>query len=114
MEVVWETSKPYEHTLECKNTQGAVTVRGLTLRHYSKSVAQNYCVLAQAGSSLVLESCDVSSRSGCGVGVEGATLQLLESTVHDCERHGVAAYGGFEGAGGGGRGGSLSEVAAGF
>jgi len=52
----------------------------------------------QVGSSLVLESCDISSRSGVGVGVEGATLQLLDSTVHDCERHGVAAYGGFEGA----------------
>jgi hypothetical protein len=47
VEIVWHSSKPYEHTLECKNTQGAVTVRGLTLRHFSKSVAQNYCVLAK-------------------------------------------------------------------
>lgn len=47
MEVVWESSRPYEHTVECKDTRGATTLRGLTLRHYSKSVAQNYCVLAQ-------------------------------------------------------------------
>ncbi|GBF95641.1 hypothetical protein Rsub_08623 [Raphidocelis subcapitata] len=98
VEVLWQSSKPYEHTLETKNTSGAVTVRGLTLRHFSKSVAQNYCVLAKAGSSLVLESCDISSDSGVGVGVEGAVLQLKDSAVHDCERHGVAAYGGFEGA----------------
>jgi hypothetical protein len=52
---------------------------------------------AQAGSSLVLEACDVSSSSGNGVGVEGATLQLKDSQVHNCERHGVAAFGGFEG-----------------
>jgi len=52
VEVVWESNRPYEHTLECKNTQGAVTVRGLTLRHYSKSVAQNYCVLAQVRAAL--------------------------------------------------------------
>lgn len=53
--------------------------------------------LAQTNSSLVLEACDISSSSGNGVGVEGATLQLKDSTVHDCQRHGVAAYGGFEG-----------------
>jgi hypothetical protein len=98
VEVQWQSSKPYEHTLEAKSTAGAVVIRGLTLRHFSKSVAQNYCVLAKAGSSLVLEACDVSSDSGVGVGVEGAVLQLKDSTVHDCERHGVAAYGGFEGA----------------
>jgi hypothetical protein len=47
----------------------------------------------------VLEGCDISSDSGVGVGVEGATLQLLDSAIHDCERHGVTAFGGFEGAG---------------
>ncbi|KIY96613.1 hypothetical protein MNEG_11348 [Monoraphidium neglectum] len=98
VEVVWESSRPYEHTLECKNTQGAVVVRGMLLRHRSPSVAQNYCVFVGAGSSLVLEACDVSSSSGNGVGVEGATLQLKDSQVHNCERHGVAAFGGFEGA----------------
>jgi parallel beta-helix repeat protein len=46
----------------------------------------------------VLDSCDISSNSGVGAGVEGATLQLRDCAVHDCERHGVAAYGGFEGA----------------
>lgn len=46
--MVWESSRPYEHTVMAKATGGAATLRGLTLRHYSKSVAQNYCVLAQA------------------------------------------------------------------
>ena len=103
VEVVWESQRPYEHTVECKATGGATTLRGLALRHYSKSVAQNYCVLAQAGAVLVMDSCDVRSNSGVGVGVEGAMLQLLDSAVHDCARHGVAAFGGFEGACGGWR-----------
>lgn len=58
---------------------------------------QTASLFLKAGSSLVIEACDISSSSGVGVGVEGATLQLLDSTVHDCQRHGVAAYGGFEG-----------------
>lgn len=47
---------------------------------------------------LVIDSCDIRSNSGVGIGVEGAMLQVLDSSIHDCERHGVAAYGGFEGA----------------
>ncbi|KAI8471833.1 MAG: hypothetical protein J3K34DRAFT_415855 [Monoraphidium minutum] len=70
----------------------------MTLRHHSQSVGQNYCVYVGANSSLVMEACDVSSGSGNGVGVEGGILQLKDSSVHDCMRHGVAAYGGFEGA----------------
>jgi hypothetical protein len=52
---VWESSRPYEHTLEARNTGGAVVVRGMALRHYSKSVGENYCVLAGVSSGFLFE-----------------------------------------------------------
>ncbi len=50
----------------------------------------------QSGSPL-LESCDISSRSGSGVGVEGARRPRLKTCrVHACAGHGVAVYGAVE------------------
>ena len=41
-----------------------------------------------------LEDCEVSSRSGTGVGIEGALRpQLVGCRLHGCERHGLAAFG---------------------
>ena len=51
-----------------------------------------------------MEGCDISSRSGSGVGVEGTstTPHLARCRVHDCRNHGVALFGGLDGAAGGG------------
>jgi len=46
---------------------------------------------------LRMESCDISSSSGTGVGVEGGVLTLEASSVHDCESHGIAVFGSLEG-----------------
>ncbi|KXZ51409.1 hypothetical protein GPECTOR_12g371 [Gonium pectorale] len=81
VEVVWETKEPYQSTVE-----------GLTIRHASKSVANNYGVFIKSGSPL-LEGCDVSSTTGAGVGVEGASPRLLRCVVHDCARQGIAIFG---------------------
>lgn len=53
VEVLLDTQQPYQHCLEIP--AGAadagqpirVEVEGLVFRHYSKSVANNYCVFAQ-------------------------------------------------------------------
>ncbi len=50
----------------------------------------------QAG-ALTLRRCDVCSSTGSGVAVEGAELLLDACTIHDCARHGVAAFGSLEG-----------------
>lgn len=44
MTVVWETSEPYQAVLEAGPGAGGTLVRGLTLRHQSPSVANNYAV----------------------------------------------------------------------
>jgi hypothetical protein len=51
---------------------GNCSIRGLALKHSSKSVANNYGVYIHNGSDLWLESCDVCSTSGCGIGIEDA------------------------------------------
>lgn len=93
MILVWETQQPYQSTLEC--AADGIVVEGLTIRHYSKSVANNYGVFVRDGSAR-LSGCDVSSRSGVGIGVEGACAVIDGCDVHDCERHGIAIFGGAE------------------
>lgn len=56
---------------------------------------RHVCCL-QAG-TLRLEQCDITSSSGVGVGVEGADVGLINCSIHDCERHGVAVFGSLEG-----------------
>ncbi|GLC38556.1 hypothetical protein PLESTM_000747300 [Pleodorina starrii] len=103
VEVVWETQEPYQSTLDISapanapantktKTGGKVVVEGLTIRHSSKSVANNYGVFIRGGSPLLLD-CDISSASGAGVGIEGASPQLVGCRVHDCARQGVAIFG---------------------
>jgi hypothetical protein len=48
------TSTPYEATLEAAPGCTGLAVHNLTIRHGSKSVANNYAVFAQGGSSLTL------------------------------------------------------------
>ena len=66
------TSTPYEATLEAAPGCTGLAVHNLTIRHGSKSVANNYAVFAQGGSSLTLSGCDVKSETGSGVAGEGA------------------------------------------
>ncbi|PNH08955.1 hypothetical protein TSOC_004476 [Tetrabaena socialis] len=100
VEVVWETTEPYQSTLEIAAPPapagtaggGGVVLEGLTVRHSSKSVANNYGVLVRAGSPRLV-GCDISSATGAGVGVEGASPQLLGCRIHDCARQGLAIFG---------------------
>jgi hypothetical protein len=48
------------------------------------------------GCTAVLRRCDICSATGSGVGVEGGSPQLLDCTMHDCVRHGVAVFGDLE------------------
>ncbi|KAG2491216.1 hypothetical protein HYH03_010426 [Edaphochlamys debaryana] len=91
VELVWETPQPYQSTLQLE-AQGEVLLEGLTVRHSSKSVANNYAVYITAGTPRLVD-CDVSSASGAGVGVEGASPQLLGCRIHDCARQGMAIFG---------------------
>lgn len=144
--IACNTQQPYRHCLELPSTSAGVDVRvqGISFEHYSKSVANNYCIFAQVGwqlclvsgqfllceltatnivssdlsgcasvlsftfltlamscwlqaGQLTLERCDISSSSGVGVGVEGASVTVQQCTIHNCERHGVAAFGSLDG-----------------
>ncbi|EFJ51771.1 hypothetical protein VOLCADRAFT_103273 [Volvox carteri f. nagariensis] len=120
VEVVWETSEPYQSTVEVSaptagpasgdggpgrggrssgGQRGAegVVLEGLTIRHSSKSVANNFGVFIRGGSPRLLD-CDISSATGAGVGVEGASPQastaIMDCRIHDCARQGIAIFGG--------------------
>lgn len=47
--------------------------------------------------SAVVDSCDISSSTGTGIGSEGGSPQMYRCTVHNCERNGVAVFGGLDG-----------------
>ncbi|KAG1663919.1 hypothetical protein FOA52_002235 [Chlamydomonas sp. UWO 241] len=124
VEVYIDTQQPYQHTVtitydgttpvtagggtqqpatagggtqQPTTTASAVTLSGLQLRHYSKSVADNCAVYITAGSPVIRE-CDISSSSGSGVAVEGARAPLLERcTLSRCAGHGCCVFGGLEG-----------------
>ena len=100
----WFSDKPYEAALTIDLGQSAVAadvlVSGLTIRHASPSIAQNYAVFvpqqsreANPSSLVALRDCDVSSSSGSGVGVEGGAVTLDHCRVHDCKNHGVSFLG---------------------
>ena len=101
--LVWESDKPYEAALTVDLTSasgaGNVLVAGLAVQHYSPSIAQNYAVFvpppaaAADGSRIELRYCDISSRSGSGVGVEGGAVDVVGCRVHDCKNHGLAYLG---------------------
>jgi hypothetical protein len=48
VELVWETLEPYQSTIQVVTGED-VTIRGLSVRHSSKSVANNYAVFLQVG-----------------------------------------------------------------
>ena len=100
----WESDKPYEAALTVDlseaGTAADVLVSGLAIKHFSPSIAQNYAVYvpppsraADAQSRIELRYCDVSSRSGSGVGVEGGMVSVVSCRVHDCKNHGLSYLG---------------------
>ena len=87
------TQTPYESTVEVSGDTTFVTMKNVTIKHASKSVANNYAVFVNNGGNLTMTGCDVRSDTGTGVAAEGSTLTVQNSTVHDCKSHGIAVYG---------------------
>ncbi|KAK3270530.1 hypothetical protein CYMTET_21075, partial [Cymbomonas tetramitiformis] len=91
-----KTGNPYEATVE--STGEGVVLQGLTIRHTSPSVANNYAVFLQGGSA-TLSECDISSTTGTAVGVEGASFNISKCKLAGAKRHGAAIYGDLFGGG---------------
>ena len=100
----WESDKPYEAALTVDLSEASSTadvlVQGLAIKHFSPSIAQNYAVYvpppskaADAQSRVELRYCDIASRSGTGVGVEGGMVSIVSCRVHDCKNHGLSYLG---------------------
>lgn len=87
------TEVPYQHVIKVDGP-GEVILRNLTIRHYSKSVAENYALMvAFPGAMLRMDTCDVQSQSGAAVGVEAGDAALSFCTLHDCKTHGAMCLG---------------------
>eukprot|EP00747_Dinoflagellata_sp_TGD_P189370 gnl/TRDRNA2_/TRDRNA2_49635_c0_seq1.p1 gnl/TRDRNA2_/TRDRNA2_49635_c0~~gnl/TRDRNA2_/TRDRNA2_49635_c0_seq1.p1 ORF type:complete len:395 (-),score=65.09 gnl/TRDRNA2_/TRDRNA2_49635_c0_seq1:25-1209(-) len=91
------TNSPYEATVESEGS--SVTLQGLTIRHSSPSIAQNYGIFVKPGGALVLDSCDITSMTGSALGVEGGDVTLRKCRLHDAKNHGAALYGDLLGGG---------------
>ena len=93
----WKSDKPYEAALDVDVSgaaEGSVLVTGLTIRHSSPSIAQNYGAYVHCPTRKVkFLNCDIASSSGSGIGVEGGNVTLCSCTVHDCKNHGVLYLG---------------------
>ena len=98
--VNWKSDKPYEAALDVDVSGAAdsdgfdVLVSGLTIRHSSPSIAQNYGAYVHCPTRKVkFLNCDVASSSGSGIGVEGGNVTLYSCSIHDCKNHGVLYVG---------------------
>jgi len=69
-----------------------VEIRGVSIDHASKSVAQNYAVFVN-GADVTLSQCKITSHTGAGIGVERGKLQINDCAVSDCKAHGIAVLG---------------------
>lgn len=92
VEVSWDTSEPYQSTIECSSSSSGVVISGLTIRHRSPSIANNYAVRL-VDSDARLEGCDISSSSGSALGIEGNSPHILNCLLHGCERTGALLFG---------------------
>jgi nitrous oxidase accessory protein NosD len=99
VEISWETTKPYESTIEILSNN--VTVSGFRIRHSSPSIAANYAIKIVDVNATV-ERCDVSSATGSAVGMEGGASVIRECILHDCKRNGAMIFQDIEGNGGNG------------
>lgn len=94
----WETTEPYQSTITVIQG-GQIRLENVTVRHSSPSVANNYAIFVQGGRAEVT-SCDISSRTGSGIGVEGGMITVTSSKVHDCQGNGAVVAGSIDLAGG--------------
>ena len=85
------TPAPYESTIEIRAR--GVTIRNLAVAHGSKSVANNYGIFAQEETSATFESCEVTSTTGSGFGIEGAEVELIDCVASGCASHGLVGLG---------------------
>ena len=85
------TSAPYESTIEIRAR--GVTIRNLAVAHGSKSVANNYGIFSAEGTSATFESCEVTSTTGSGFGIEGAEVELIDCVASGCASHGLVGLG---------------------
>lgn len=94
MIVRWVTDRPYESALIVQ-TPEQVSIQGITIQHSSPSIANNYAVYLgpQCSSLTKVEGCTIVSNTGSGVGIEGGTPTLLQSTIRGCAQNGVCIYG---------------------
>ena len=95
VEIFWETGRPYESTVECVS-MGPIVLDGISVRHASPSVANNFAVHL-VDSNVKLLRCDVSSTTGSGIGVEAGNVEILECTVQMCAGHGIVLVSNIEG-----------------
>ena len=89
--IEWVTKEPYQSVVDV-GVRGCV-LEGLTLRHSSKSVAQNYAIFVREGAQLTMRRCAVSSATGSGLGVEGGEALLEGCDLSGSKAHGAALYG---------------------
>lgn len=94
------TRAPYESAIEIRAR--GVTIRNLAVVHGSKSVANNYGIFSREGTSATFESCEVTSTTGSGFGIEGAAVELIDCVASGCASHGVVGLGDSSGAPGSG------------
>jgi len=89
------TSVPYEPVIRVL-PGGTCKVEGrgcLGVRHGSPSVASNFAIEVDCGASLTLNDTMVTSATGTGIGIEGASAcSIQRCVIRDCKEHGVAAY----------------------
>ena len=85
------TPAPYESTIEIRAR--GVTIRNLAVAHGSKSVANNYGIFSAEGTSATFESCEVTSTTGSGFGIEGAEVELIDCVASGCASHGLVGLG---------------------
>lgn len=95
VEISWQTEEHYESTILC--TVDGATIKNITIRHSSPSIANNYAVQFTQSNNAILEDCDISSTTGSAVGVEGGSPRIINCSLHDCERSGIMVFSDLEG-----------------
>lgn len=89
--IQWQTTQPYESTVTVR--PGArLRLENINLRHSSPSVANNYCCFCQEGAFEAV-NCDINSKTGSGIGLEGGTAFISDSRIQGCRGSGAVVAG---------------------
>ena len=89
--IQWRTTQPYEAAVLVR-PGATLRLENINVRHSSPSVANNYSVFCQEG-TLEAASCDISSASGSGIGIEGGTALISDCKIRDCKGSGAVVAG---------------------